>query len=118
MATYYTQLSADDTVEQVIIVSDDDGVDEAKGIAFCKRLFGNDTKWAKTDMDGTSRKRYAGIGYKLDRDLDAFFTPAPFASWVKDAVEKDWVAPDGKKPVKPDDVWDEAEQKWKDNEQP
>lgn len=30
MATYYTQLSADDTVEQVIIVSDDYGVDEAK----------------------------------------------------------------------------------------
>lgn len=63
-------------VQQVIVVHnnelDDNGTEsEAKGIAFCKSLFGQDTEWAQTSyngnpINGVDRGPYAGIGYAWD----------------------------------------------------
>lgn len=44
---------------------------EAKGIAFCKSLYGEDTEWAQTSYNGNpingfDRGGYAGIGWTWD----------------------------------------------------
>ena len=63
-------------VREVIVVHnneiDDNGTEsEAKGIAFCQSLFGEDTEWVQTSYNGNpvggvDRGPYAGIGYAWD----------------------------------------------------
>lgn len=72
----------DGLVTQVIVVNnselDDNGTEsEAKGVAFCKSLFGEDTEWVQTSYNGNpiagiDRGPYAGIGYAWDGQR---FTP-------------------------------------------
>lgn len=86
---HFAQLDNNDTVTQVIVVHNnellDNGVEsEAKGIAFCKSLFGADTRWVQTSYNGNIRKNYAGIGYTYDEAFDAFIPPKP-------DLEGDWV---------------------------
>jgi hypothetical protein len=104
------------TVDQVIVVSNEDilvdGVEnEAKGITFLRKLFGQDTEWIQTSYNGNFRKKYAGIGDTYDEINDVFISPQPFASWSLDD-EYNWQAPkeypiDGK-----DYFWDEELQDW------
>lgn len=68
------------------------------------------------EPDGTPglRKNYAGIGFKYDKELDAFIPPQPFGSWVLDKETCLWKAP---LPM-PDDadtrqyLWNEYRQRW------
>jgi len=96
---HFARLSADNNVEQVIVVdnkdtSDENGVeDEIYGIAFCKRLFGTKTNWKQTSYNGNFRVRYAGKGFSYNPTLDAFVPPKPFESWVLDAEIASWKAP-------------------------
>lgn len=39
------------------------------------------------------RGNYAGIGYVYDTELDAFYPPSPFPSWVLDTTTYGWAAP-------------------------
>ena len=69
-------------VREVIVVHnnelDDNGTEsEAKGIAFCKSLFGEHTEWVQTSYNGNpvggvDRGPYAGIGYSWNGST---FTP-------------------------------------------
>lgn len=71
-------------VREVIVVNnielDDNGTEsEARGVAFCKSLFGDDTEWVQTSyngnpVNGVDRGPYAGIGYAWDGDK--FVPPA------------------------------------------
>jgi hypothetical protein len=66
----------DGVVSEVIVVHnnelDDNGSEsEAKGVAFCRSLFGVDTEWVQTSyngnpINGADRGPYAGIGYTWD----------------------------------------------------
>jgi len=100
------------------VLQDDDGVEvESLGIAFCKKLFGDDTEWVQTSYNNNFRKRYAGIGYTYDSEKDMFIPPKPYDSWALDS-DGDWQAP----VAKPDDyededkrlryVWSEDDQAW------
>lgn len=58
------------------------------------------------------RKNYAGIGYKYDKNLDAFIPPKPFDSWILNEETCLWVSP---KPLPNDGnnyIWIEEKQKW------
>jgi hypothetical protein len=95
---HFAQLDENNLVTQIIVVANDelllDGVEnENKGIAFCKSLLGDDTRWAQTSYNGNIRKNYAGIGYKYDSDRDAFISPKPFNSWILDEETCRWQAP-------------------------
>jgi len=97
MMAHFAQLDDNNVVTQVIVVANeellDNGVEsEAKGIAFCKSLLGENTKWVQTSYNGNIRKHYAGIGYTYDADKDAFLAPKPYPSWVLDA-DFNWQAP-------------------------
>jgi len=63
--------------------------------------------------DGTPlRKNYAGIGYTYDSDLDAFYAPQPYPSWILNEDTCQWEAPI----AHPDDgnmyQWNEETQSW------
>jgi len=94
---HFAQLNAENLVTQVIVVAnqdtaDQDGVEnEAIGIEFCTNLLGG--TWKQTSYNGNIRKNYAGVGYKYDKDLDAFIPPQPFASWTLNNETAQWEAP-------------------------
>ena len=115
---HFAQLDQNNIVLQVIVVNNSDIMEngqesEAKGIAFCRSLFGQDTNWVQTSYSGSFRVRYAGIGYTFNVALNAFIPPQPYPSWTLDTATYDWVPP---VPMPNDGgfyVWDEATLSWK-----
>ena len=70
-------------------------------------------RWVQTSYNGNFRKRFAGVGYAYNEELDAFVMPKPFESWVLDQETVDWVAPI---PYPEDGLgydWDEENGSWK-----
>lgn len=77
---HFAQLDENNVVTQVIVVHNNEllenGVEsEAKGIAFCRSLFGADTRWVQTSYNGNFRGVYAGIGYTYDAENNVFVAP-------------------------------------------
>lgn len=111
---YFAQINDNNIVTQVIVIADSDATDEATGIAFCKSLYGSDTDWVETKIDGSVHTRYAGKGMYYDSSRDAFYPPKPYPSWVMDETEKMYVAP----VAKPSDhliyeyTWSESGNTW------
>ena len=87
---HFAELDENNVVLRVIVVSNEillenDQESEAKGIAFCKQLFGEDTNWIQTSYNGSLRKNYAGIGYTYDANCDAFIDQKPEGDgWMLD----------------------------------
>ena len=113
---HFAELDDNNVVKRVIVVatkdnSDANGVEkESIGKAFCERLFGGN--WVQTSYNGNIRKRYAGICYTYDPQLDAFIAPKPYPSWSLNVGTAEWEAPipmplDGKMYS-----WDEATTQW------
>jgi hypothetical protein len=115
---HFAQLDQNNVVTQVIVVNNSDIMEngqesEAKGIAFCRSLFGQDTNWVQTSYSGSFRVRYAGIGYTFNPTLNAFIPPQPYPSWTLNTTTCDWDPP---VPMPADGglyVWDEATLSWK-----
>lgn len=123
---HFAQLDENNVVQQVIVVSNNELLDangverEELGIGFCQRLFGGN--WKQTSYNHNFRKRYAGVGYTYNAELDAFVPPKPYASWVLNNEDVNWEAPvampsdagmgEGKKMY----TWDEETVSWKEVE--
>lgn len=115
---HFAQLDNNNVVLKVIVVDNKDTADEngneieSIGVNFCKSLLGPDTNWKQTSYNNNFRKRYAGIGYAYDQNLDAFIRPKPFPSWLLNSSTADWEAP----VPRPNDGnfyrWDEATLSW------
>lgn len=45
------------------------------------------------DQSGSLRGNFAGVGFEYDGALDAFFSPKPFASWMKNTSSFSYEAP-------------------------
>lgn len=75
---HFAELDKDNKVLRVIVISNDEthdvnGVEnEALGIEFCKKLFGEDTKWVQTSYNNSMRGFFAGVGDTYDATLDQF----------------------------------------------
>jgi len=118
---HFAELDGNNVVLRVVVIgnadtSDANGVEkEHIGAAFCERLFGG--TWKQTSYNGNMRKRYAGIGYTFNAELDAFVAPKPFESWVLNNETAEWEAPipmpvvEGKRYVWNEETgcWDETE---------
>lgn len=113
---HFAKIDENNVVTQVIVVDNKDTADasgvekEYIGVAFCERIFGG--TWKQTSYNGKIRKRYAGIGYTYNEDIDAFVCPKPFPSWVLNKDTAEWEAPI----EMPDDgqyyYWDENTLSW------
>jgi hypothetical protein len=95
---HFAELDPNNIVLRVIVVNNEDITvngqeSEAKGIAFCRSLFGADTNWAQTSYSGSFRVRYAGIGYTFNAALNAFIPPQPYPSWTLNTTTCDWDPP-------------------------
>jgi hypothetical protein len=101
---HFAELDENNIVTRVIVVSNDDCSDvygnevEEIGIAFCKKLYGANTKWRQTSYNNNMRFRYAGVGLVYNEELDAFIPPKPFDSWMLNEETADWVSPVGPAP--------------------
>ena len=79
-----------------------------------------------SDQSKALRGNYAGIGYIWDEDNQIFWSPKPYASWVKDTTTATWKSPIGDAPAlteeqesqniaqthKWDYAWNEANTTW------
>lgn len=80
---YFAKLDENDVVQQVISISNDVLNEpmfafpdtETLGRAFIAQTLGLDGEWRQTSFNGSFRGRYAGIGYRYDRELDEFVQP-------------------------------------------
>ena len=96
---HFAQLDENNIVLQVIVVSDEststeDGLEnENVGIAFCRKLLGENTNWKQTSYNARFRKNYAGIGYTYNEILDGFIAPKPYPSWLLDEETCRWYSP-------------------------
>lgn len=112
---HFAQINENNLVTQVIVVSNDDcgggeyPASDSVGAAFCNKLLGG--TWKQTSYNNNFRKRYAGIGYTFNADLDAFVAPQPYPSWTLNEETADWQAPVAK-PEGHNWTWDEANQQW------
>lgn len=91
---HFAELDDQNIVLRVIVVHNNELLDnsvesEAKGIAFCKALFGGN--WKQTSYNANIRKNYAGIGFTYDSARDAFIPPKPGDSWVLNEDTCQWV---------------------------
>jgi len=75
-----------ETVDRQTLVED-----ENIGIAKLQKETGH-LNWKQTSYNGKFRKRYAGVGYTYNSELDMFILPKPFASWTLDS-NGDWQPP-------------------------
>ena len=119
---HFAKLDDDNTITQVIVVSDADCKDqdgnevEAIGVAFCNKLLGG--RWVQTSYNGNIRKRYAGIGYSYNEQYDVFIAPRPFDSWILNTTTFDWEPPvpyptESSGPENPRyHTWNETNQTW------
>lgn len=84
---HFAKLNAENIVEAVFCVNNaelDSANEEQSGIDFLITWSGGHTNWKQTSYNGTFRKRFAGIGYKYDENIDAFIAPKPYDSWLLD----------------------------------
>ena len=95
---HFAELDENNFVLRVIVVNNDvityeNGVEEESiGVAFCKCLFGENTRWVQTSYNDRIRRRYAGVGFYFDEKNQAFIRPKPYSSWKLNA-DFEWEAP-------------------------
>jgi hypothetical protein len=112
---HFAQINSDNVVTQVIVVSNADcgggeyPESDAVGAAFCTNLLGG--TWKQTSYNNNFRKRYAGIGYTFNAELDAFIAPKPYPSWTLNTETADWQAPVAR-PTEGNWTWNESAQQW------
>lgn len=82
------QLDDDNTVIQVIVISNDIENPEQ----FATDLFGGN--WKQTSYNGTIRKNFAGIGFTYDENRDAFVPPEPEGNIGFDEEICRWIMPE------------------------
>lgn len=118
---HFAQLDEASVVTQVIVVSNDvlgnrpfpDS--EPIGIAFCKSLYGAETKWAQTSYNASFRYNYAGIGFTFDpvaQPEGAFIPLKPYPSWLLNTTTYKWEPPVPYPSEGGPYKWDEETQSW------
>lgn len=94
---HFAQLNESNIVTQIIVVSNQDTSDAAGvekeyiGAAFCEKLFGG--TWKQTSYNHSFRKRFAGIGFEYNSELDAFIAPKEYPYFVLDEDQATYVPP-------------------------
>ena len=94
-----------------IIVAEQDFIDTLE----------NPTEWVQTSYNTYGgkhpenrplRKNYAGIGFKYDKELDAFIPPQPYPSWKLNTDTCLWESPIPRPQDNKEYIWNEQELEW------
>ena len=114
---HFAELDANNVVLRVLVVgnkdtADENGVEKEEiGIAFCKSIFGEETRWVQTSYNNKFRVRYAAINGTYDSERNVFLLPKPYDSWKLNETTLNWEAPTPK-PEYGFYVWNEETQTW------
>jgi hypothetical protein len=118
MISYYAFIDENNLVVDVITGRKYD--EEFEGITNWEEYYGNikNKRCLRTEIDGSIRKNYAGIGYIYNEELDAFIPPKVFNSYILNNETCRWSPPveypnDGKKYD-----WNEETISWIEIEEP
>ena len=71
-----------------------------------------DPETREVDNKPPLRKNYAGIGFRYDKELDAFIPPQPYPSWKLNTDTCLWESPIPYPQDNKEYIWNEAEQEW------
>lgn len=116
---HFAEINENNVVTQVVVVDD---MYENNGQDFLAVTCGLGGTWIKTSYNtlggvhqhgGTPfRKNYAGVGSIYDSELDAFYLPQPYPSWVLDQESCLWEPPVARPNDGKDYVWNEETTSW------
>jgi hypothetical protein len=90
---HFAELDENNIVGNVIVIADSDTANEKGeekeeiGIAFCKSLFGENTKWVQTSYNANFRGKFASRGDTYNSLTDTFEPPFVAPSDYIDAEE-------------------------------
>jgi hypothetical protein len=87
---HFVEIDENNVVLQVLVVPDRE---QHRGQDFLANELGFGGRWIQTSYNNTIRKRYAGIGFIYDEELDIFLYPKPFPSWILNKTLGEWNAP-------------------------
>ncbi len=104
---HFAKLDANNVVEQVIVVANEDTADvsgvetESIGVGFCQKLMGASTNWKQTSYNANFRGNYAGIGYTYMTNVatlgvgstDIFINQQRYPSWSVGVNTAQWYPP-------------------------
>lgn len=82
MARYFAQLDKNNIVTNVVVIADHEAWN----------VLNYEGEWVETYMDRED-KNYAGIGFRYDREQDAFIPPQPYPSWILNKETCLWDSP-------------------------
>lgn len=115
---HFAQISENNTVEQVVVISNDDLLDEngveqeSLGVAICQKIYGGGT-WAQTSFNGNFNGEFAQPGFIYSAEHHVFRSPEqPFPSWVVSQETGLWEAPVPKPNSSYLVAWNENGQTW------
>ena len=78
---HFAKLDENNIVSNVIVIDnkntlDENGIEKEEiGIAYCKSLYGEHTKWIQTSFNSKIREKFAGIGDYYNETLNQFISP-------------------------------------------
>jgi hypothetical protein len=72
--SHFAQIDNNNIVLQVLVIPD---FQEHRGQQYLANDLNLGGVWIQTSYNNRIRKKYAGIGYKYDEELDAFIPPKP-----------------------------------------
>jgi hypothetical protein len=115
---HFAELDKNNKVLRIIVIADSDTADdkgvekEEIGIAFCKSLFGEDTKWVQTSYNGKIRKIFAHKDGSYDPIEDAFI-PCAVDEWhVFDKTTWMWKTPVPEPTTEGVHTWNSLKGEW------
>ena len=106
---HFAEIDENNIVLRVLVVPDEE---ENRGQEYLADDCNLGGTWIQTSYNSRIRKRYAGVGYKYDENLDAFIKPKPYDSWLFDDNSADWKSPTPKPDAGIDWYWDEDSKTW------
>lgn len=105
---YFAEIDSNNIVVRVLAVSDEQ---EQRGQEFLSQDLGLGGRWIQTSYNNNIRRKYAGIGYTYNENLDMFISPKPYPSWNLN-LNGDWEAPIPIPDTINSYIWNESLQKW------
>lgn len=106
---HFAKIDDNNIVLEVMVVPDKE---ELRGEEYLNEL-GFVGRWIQTSYNNNIRKRYAGIGFSYNEELDMFLCPKPYSSWILNTELGEWYAP-VEMPNNPNKmyVWNEENLSW------
>lgn len=86
---HWAELDENNYVIRVVVTSNNE---PDEGYEWLKANLGG--RWVQTSYNGRIRRRYAGIGYSYNEQLDVFITPKCHETATFNEVSADWDCPE------------------------